>query len=278
MAVPYTREDKEVLVQIIKKYHIIEDKRTDASTIKKKNAAWASVTDDFNASRTTEKRTSVQLKRCWDKIKRKRKEELAEERRSRMLTGGGESMPDKILIPGVDEVVPHLTEHVENPFDSDGKFESAEKDYTILDISEPSHTITKDQSSLPEDNNAPSTSSTIQIKSVSLASREIEVPTPLSSDSISRKRLYPDEKKILQNITKQKDKVVFAKSNGDLNALFKERIVNAKLERQHLIDIHEINKQEAIEKREEAKIRRQIAEVELSIKREELRQLLLKND
>lgn len=75
-----------------------------------------------------------------------------------------------------------------------------------------------------------------------------------------------------------KSEKVVAKSSGDLNDLFKERIVNAKLERQHMIDLFEINKEEAIEKREEAKIRREIAEVELSIKKEELRQILLKKD
>uniref|UniRef100_A0A6P7GQY3 Regulatory protein zeste n=1 Tax=Diabrotica virgifera virgifera TaxID=50390 RepID=A0A6P7GQY3_DIAVI len=110
-------EDKEIL----KKYPIIENKNTDATTIKKKSEAWNAVMHDYNAVRT-EIRTVTQLKRCWDKIKRQKKMELSKERQNRMSTGGGGGIPDINILPDVEVIATHLSEEVTNLVDSDAQY------------------------------------------------------------------------------------------------------------------------------------------------------------
>ncbi|KAK9688305.1 Myb/SANT-like DNA-binding domain [Popillia japonica] len=111
---PYTAEEKERLVQVLKAYSIIECKQSDATTIKKK-AAWENVEKDFNASGTGEKRTVLQLKRCWDKIKRQRKEINASDRRNRMATGGGPStlVIHEKIVADVDAIALQAIEEIE---------------------------------------------------------------------------------------------------------------------------------------------------------------------
>uniref|UniRef100_A0A6P7GBS4 Regulatory protein zeste n=1 Tax=Diabrotica virgifera virgifera TaxID=50390 RepID=A0A6P7GBS4_DIAVI len=119
--VAYTREDKEILIEILKKYPIIENKNTDATTIKKQSEAWNAVMHDYNAVRT-EIRTVTQLKRCWDKIKRQKKMELSKERQNRMSTGGGGGIPDINILPDVEVIATHLSEEVTNLVDSDAQY------------------------------------------------------------------------------------------------------------------------------------------------------------
>lgn len=47
---PYTFEEKELLIQIIKGHPIIENKRTDASSINKKRESWNTVCEEFNST------------------------------------------------------------------------------------------------------------------------------------------------------------------------------------------------------------------------------------
>lgn len=64
-------------------------------------------------------RTVIQLKRCWDKIKRTRKKDLAREMRERTATGGGSSHPNTNIIPDVDTVAPHIFAEISTAIDSD---------------------------------------------------------------------------------------------------------------------------------------------------------------
>ncbi|VEN50688.1 unnamed protein product [Callosobruchus maculatus] len=65
-------------------------------------------------------RTTVQLKRLWDKIKRSRKEQLATERREMMATGGGPPRPTHAPEPAVDKIVPYIHYEIDVMDDSDG--------------------------------------------------------------------------------------------------------------------------------------------------------------
>ncbi|CAH1114888.1 unnamed protein product [Psylliodes chrysocephalus] len=65
-------------------------------------------------------RTIIQLKRLWDKLKRHRKGDLAEERRELMTTGGGSPPPLPPPQPEIDNLLPHLEFEINNKDDSDG--------------------------------------------------------------------------------------------------------------------------------------------------------------
>lgn len=49
---------------------IIENKKTDATNLPKKNAAWKQITDLYNANDVT-RRTDKQLKKLWDNLKQR---------------------------------------------------------------------------------------------------------------------------------------------------------------------------------------------------------------
>ncbi|KAK4882286.1 hypothetical protein RN001_005605 [Aquatica leii] len=88
------------------------------SALKKKRKAWESITSDFNKI-TTEKRSVCQLKRFCDKIKRKRKLELAEERCNIISTGGGPSKTPPRPQPEIDNLIPYINYEVNIDVDSD---------------------------------------------------------------------------------------------------------------------------------------------------------------
>ncbi|KAK4885314.1 hypothetical protein RN001_001585 [Aquatica leii] len=65
-------------------------------------------------------RSVTQLKRLWDKLKRSRKNILAEERRELMATGGGPPKPPASPQPEIDNLIPHLNYEINVEDDSDG--------------------------------------------------------------------------------------------------------------------------------------------------------------
>nr|CAI5830765.1 unnamed protein product [Callosobruchus analis]CAI5852792.1 unnamed protein product [Callosobruchus analis]CAI5863367.1 unnamed protein product [Callosobruchus analis] len=115
----FTFADRELFLQMLANYPLIEDKRSDTYTIEKKKKAWDKITAEFNAA-ASETRTTIQLKRLWDKVKRSRKSQLAEERRELMATGGGPARPALAQNPSVDLLVPHIAFEIDVGDDSDG--------------------------------------------------------------------------------------------------------------------------------------------------------------
>ncbi len=75
----FTSHEKKLLYQLMEQYGtIIEDKKTDNMTIKKKEDAWVQLTADFNASvGIKDKRDINNLKACWKNLKAKAKKDLA---------------------------------------------------------------------------------------------------------------------------------------------------------------------------------------------------------
>lgn len=63
--VPYTENEK-LLASLIDKHNIVENKRTGASTIQKKQAEWEVIVKEYNAkcSIINIKRKTAQLKNC----------------------------------------------------------------------------------------------------------------------------------------------------------------------------------------------------------------------
>lgn len=48
-SIAYTAEEKEVLIQLILKYPIIEEKKTDATSIRRKTEAWEKLCFEYNS-------------------------------------------------------------------------------------------------------------------------------------------------------------------------------------------------------------------------------------
>lgn len=68
----FTEVEKQLLIDICLSYkHIVENKRTDNSSVKQKLEAWEKIRDVYNASSETGPRTIKQLHALYDTLKKK---------------------------------------------------------------------------------------------------------------------------------------------------------------------------------------------------------------
>ncbi|KAJ3640329.1 hypothetical protein Zmor_003636 [Zophobas morio] len=82
----FTEKEKEAVVEIIERYRPqLENKVTDATSHREKQAAWEKVIHECNATSQTAPRTVKQLKVLWANIKRTTKKSIAEENKKRYL-------------------------------------------------------------------------------------------------------------------------------------------------------------------------------------------------
>ncbi|CAH2244920.1 zinc finger protein 493-like isoform X2 [Pararge aegeria] len=97
----YSLEEKKLLVQLVRDRPIIEDKEINYKTIEQKTNAWQELSEAFNAASSTSRRSAVQLRRCWKKMKWMRRKHL----RDRILKGlpEGSSSDSESY---VDEAIP----------------------------------------------------------------------------------------------------------------------------------------------------------------------------
>lgn len=59
-----------IVHQVADNKEILENKKTDGTTIQAKNAVWEKIRENFSSQGFTPKNTK-QLKKCWDNIKQK---------------------------------------------------------------------------------------------------------------------------------------------------------------------------------------------------------------
>ncbi|KAG8223525.1 hypothetical protein J437_LFUL002575 [Ladona fulva] len=72
----FTLDEKKVLLALIDKYrHILESKKTDAVSQDGKRKIWDRICHDFNMYKCVTHRTVAQLKKCWDNIKTRAKQD-----------------------------------------------------------------------------------------------------------------------------------------------------------------------------------------------------------
>nr|CAI5854430.1 unnamed protein product [Callosobruchus analis] len=174
-------------------------------------------------------RTTIQLKRLWDKVKRSRKSQLAEERRELMATGGGPARPALAQNPSVDLLVPHIAFEIDVGDDSDG-----------IQLN-----TVQAQSSLADEQPGPSTSTTIdQVMSVeedmpSTSKLHTSVETPKSTKRVVRtgssKKKYPAQ-------------------GTELEQLTAARLLLIEQERRHENELHELRMEEAFYRKEAARL------------------------
>ncbi|XP_036143791.1 myb/SANT-like DNA-binding domain-containing protein 3 isoform X2 [Monomorium pharaonis] len=112
----YTDAEKKFFLRILVKYsHIIERKKSDATTLKDKEEAWNQICDSYNLSSIiTSKRSIQQLKKLWSNLKSTQRDALTHEKQARLSTGGGpeptsaEIDPDIAAIPNLMTTAPTL--------------------------------------------------------------------------------------------------------------------------------------------------------------------------
>ncbi|XP_017775162.1 PREDICTED: uncharacterized protein LOC108561643 isoform X2 [Nicrophorus vespilloides] len=68
----YSEREKCLLLALVKEFsHIIDNKATDASTVRLKNQTWLQITDKYNVEADSGERRVDQLKTLYDNLKRK---------------------------------------------------------------------------------------------------------------------------------------------------------------------------------------------------------------
>ena len=114
--------EKMLVAELMEEFGItIEDKRTDSSTLEKKEKSWVRLADRFNGSTgIKEPRDRAQLKACWKKLKAKAKKDAAEERRSLFQTGGGPPTNTDPISKKIIVMIPQQISPLPNPYDDDG--------------------------------------------------------------------------------------------------------------------------------------------------------------
>ncbi|KAJ8706821.1 hypothetical protein PYW07_012899 [Mythimna separata] len=120
----FSAYEKALLTRLIKKRPIIESKLTDGKTVVKKQAAWESLSQEFNSNGNVQKRETITLKRAWDNMKAITRKARAAERGG-LRTLGGAQVPRpppeyEANISMVEEAAPMMICEIENPFDSEG--------------------------------------------------------------------------------------------------------------------------------------------------------------
>lgn len=122
-SVNFSTSEKSILADIIScpiHKNIIENKKTDGSSIRQKEASWLKVTQEFNSNLCVNKRTVKQLQQAWTNMKRETKKEVANQRMELIKTGGGGYVPplddSKMKVLGI---IKTQATPMENDYDND---------------------------------------------------------------------------------------------------------------------------------------------------------------
>lgn len=75
--ISYVEFERRILVNLVEKYRdIVECKKTDSSTVFKKQQTWIRITNEYNKHFNVRKRQNKQLKRLWENTKAKAKKNI----------------------------------------------------------------------------------------------------------------------------------------------------------------------------------------------------------
>ncbi|KAH7939883.1 hypothetical protein HPB52_018719 [Rhipicephalus sanguineus] len=86
--VNFTDEERGVLTDLVNKYReVLENKRTDAVSLQRKQRTWDQLASEFNSRQNVHPRTAKQLKKCWDNLKEKWRRAKADDTREPSTPG-----------------------------------------------------------------------------------------------------------------------------------------------------------------------------------------------
>lgn len=114
--------ERDILVSLVQKYQtVLENKQSDASTWKMKEAAWKNIENDFNARSGGIFRSLKTLKVKYEGLKRTVRKKAAAIRSELYRTGGGKNTAP--LLDNVEEQIKTMitlsTDGMESIYDSD---------------------------------------------------------------------------------------------------------------------------------------------------------------
>lgn len=117
----FTKTEIDLLIDIALKYkHIIENKKTDATTWKDKNDAWEKICNEFNAASGNFPRSTKTIRAKYDTIKKNIRKKCSLLKSEQTKTGGGQC---SITLTPYEEKVVSLTPNtmigLESRFDKD---------------------------------------------------------------------------------------------------------------------------------------------------------------
>ena len=129
----YCELEKAILTELVRKYRdILEDKKNDYRSIKRKMDTWETVREEFNSQSGVNKRDPKQFKKCWENLKARAKKHLAKEKRVAKLTGSGPSTSNHgEEASAVASIIPAQIESLDNVFDDDNYESGMEIDVLI---------------------------------------------------------------------------------------------------------------------------------------------------
>ncbi|XP_077270187.1 uncharacterized protein LOC143901635 isoform X2 [Temnothorax americanus] len=117
----FSQDEKLILISLIKKYKlIIENKRTDAVSVRDKEEAWLKILDEYNQQSNCRPRELGNIKNFWINAKKDAKKLYAKNKRETYLTGGGSSnIVTDVVADAIYEIIGPSIDGLINPFDSD---------------------------------------------------------------------------------------------------------------------------------------------------------------
>lgn len=66
----YSFEEREILISLINKHEIIENRKSDPISICKRKFAWSQIAEEYNCIVGPQAaRSAIQLRRCWENMK-----------------------------------------------------------------------------------------------------------------------------------------------------------------------------------------------------------------
>ncbi|RVE53390.1 hypothetical protein evm_001960 [Chilo suppressalis] len=252
----FTEREKMLLIEVAKDFiSIIDNKKTDGSSIEAKKQAWIQLTSKYNAISETGVRTEKQLHALYDNLKKKARKNMSDDKSEMYKTGGGTFCPKTTTVD--EKVVALLTPQFKpllNEFDSSAPYyklvpETQESANSQVDTSQDFLVIVEEkEDSVPEIPSVP--------RHVGSSKRPL---TPLLEDTPKIKRVCLTEmkKKSIHNLS---ESIIKRKNQKQIN---EDTITTKKLE------ILEIQRQQEVLKLEKTKIL-----LDLDI---ELKQTLLEN-
>lgn len=82
----FTEREKMVLIEVAKEFVcVIDNKKTDGTSVEAKKQAWLSLTNKFNAVSETGTRTEKQLHALYDNLKKKARKNMSDDKVGLML-------------------------------------------------------------------------------------------------------------------------------------------------------------------------------------------------
>ncbi|CAG9768164.1 unnamed protein product [Ceutorhynchus assimilis] len=195
MATKYTETEKMFLVQIAQHRVIAENKKTDAVSLKKKHAAWDKIQCSY-CSQGFPTKSVKQLKKCWDNIKQKKRQQNTLARQNRLLTGGG-SPKEVITDPVTDfagSAFPAIDVELGNDWDSTAVFEK--KNLLSPLATKGNDAVMDNRTPLSPLNDESSQSEAVLLCQPSAGASMKVVPEQLTSAPIDQKALHPSNRRM----------------------------------------------------------------------------------